>query len=265
MRETLEASQIRYLIFKAKMQNGGVLAVARNVANLAHNLGWISAVPDMHYEHPLGEKILAVVWELILEGVYTPGNGLDQPNLPMLRVTEYGNKCFEAGELTPHDPDGYLARLKTDCPNLDDITLFYVGEALGTFRVSRFVPTTVMIGVAAESILLRLVDSVAAALDTPQKKQKFEQETKDKVAKRQHTEVVARLKAAMSAMPSDIRNVLAPHVDGIYDFIRRYRNDAGHPSGTKIERQECQALLLLFPAYCQTADRVIEWLKQNTI
>jgi hypothetical protein len=66
--------------------------------------------------------------------VYTPGTAMQTPNLPFLPVTEYGRKCFEAGELTAHDPDDYLRRLKAACPSIDDITLLYTGEALDAFR-----------------------------------------------------------------------------------------------------------------------------------
>src|ERR1017187_10173457 len=90
---------------------------------------------------------------------------MQQPNLPFLRVTEYGKKCFEAGELTAHDFDDYLRRLKAACPTIDDITLLYAGEALDTFRAGNHLASAVMIGVAAEKMLLRLVDAVHGALN----------------------------------------------------------------------------------------------------
>src|ERR1039458_3767497 len=97
--------------------------------------GCLHQAPDLHYENPLANKITAVIWERIMEGVHAPGRSMQHPNLPYLRVTEYGQKCFDAGELTAHDPDDYLRRLKTACPTMDEITLLYTGEALDTFRV----------------------------------------------------------------------------------------------------------------------------------
>lgn len=43
------------------------------------------------------------------------------------------------------------------------------------------------------------------------------------------------------------------------------RNDAGHPTGIKIEREEANALLLLFPVYAKTAYGLVSWLKANPI
>jgi len=227
--------------------------------------GYLSAVPDLAYQHPLSEKIVAVVWELIIEGVYTPGSSVQHPNLPAVRVTEYGQKCFDAGELTAHDPDDFLQRLKTACPSIDDITLLYTGGALDAFRVGRHLASTVMIGVAAENMLLRLVGAVYAALNTPQRQSKFERDTKGKKAKTQHDEVSARLRSPATPLPTEIESVLTQHIDGIYDLIRRTRNEAGHPTGKRMERYEAHALLLLFPTYCKTVHDLMGWLSANKI
>jgi len=261
----LDSSIIRHLIFKAKPKGGQVSDIVRTVCDLAVQGGDLQRVPNIEYQNPLADKITAVIWELIIEGVFTPGTGMQHPNLPFLRATEYGLRCFEEGELTPHDPDDYLRRLKSGCPTLDDITLLYLGEALQTFRTGRHLATAVMIGVAAEKMLLRLVDAVADALDTPIKKQKFEQATNGKQAKRLHDEVLARLKSPATALPADLEAILTQQIDGIYDLIRRSRNDAGHPTGKRMERQETQALLLLFPTYCKTASDLMDWLRVSKI
>jgi hypothetical protein len=121
-----------------------------------------------------------------------------------------------------------------------------------------------MIGVAAENMLLRLVDAVKKALNTPQRQAKFEQNTKGKGAKTQHDEVLARLKSA-SALPPEIESVLTQQIDGIYDLIRRTRNEAGHPTSRRMEREETHALLLLFPTYCRTVHELMGWLATNKI
>ena len=57
--------------------------------------------------------------------------------------------------------------------------------------------------------------------------------------------------------------VLTQHIDGIYDLIRRTRNEAGHPTGKRMERYETHALLLLFPTYCKTVHNLTVWLATN--
>ena len=266
MAETLESSTIRHLILTTKLGNGQISDIARNVAYAAVRQGLLSEAPDLHYENPLADKITAVIWELIVEGVYTPGTGMQHPNLPFLRVTDYGVKCFEAGELTAHDPDDYLKRLRTACPSIDETTLLYTEEALDTFRVGKHLAATVMIGVAAENMLFRLVGGVAAALSTLEQKTKFEKETKKgRSAKAQHDEVLKTLRAPGPQIPEELAYLLTQHIDGIYDLIRRTRNEAGHPTGKRLGRDETHALLLLFPTYCKTVHDLIEWLAKNQI
>ena len=158
-----------------------------------------------------------------------------------------------------------MRRLKAACPSIDDVTLLYTGEALDTFRTGNHLATAVMIGVAAENMLLRLVGSVRAALNTPQRQAKFEKDTKGQPAKTQHDQVLARLRSPATSLPPEIKSVLTQHIDGIYDLIRRTRNEAGHPTGKRMERFETHALLLLFPTYCKTVHQVMAWLSTNAI
>lgn len=62
-----------------------------------------------------------------------------------------------------------------------------------------------------------------------------------------------------------LESVLTQQINGIYDLIRRTRNDAGHPTGKRMERDETHALLLLFPTYCKTVHELMEWLGKNQI
>lgn len=264
MAETLESSVIRHLILTTKLGGGQISDIVQNVLTSAVAKGLIREAPDIHYQCPLADKITAVIWELIVEGVYTPGISMQTPNLPFLRVTEYGQKCFEAGELTAHDPDDYLRRLKAACPSIDEITVLYTEEALDTFRAAKYLASAVMIGVAAESMLLRLVDALHAALDTPQQKAKFEKDTKGKYAKTQHDAVLTTLRAPSTSLPAGVKSSLTQYI-ATYDLIRRTRNDAGHPTPKRVERDDTHAVLLLFPTYCKTVHDLMEWLGKNPI
>jgi hypothetical protein len=43
------------------------------------------------------------------------------------------------------------------------------------------------------------------------------------------------------------------------------RNDAGHPTGRDVEREEAFALLQLFPSYCKVSYDVIDCLKTQKL
>jgi hypothetical protein len=197
--------------------------------------------------------------------VYTPGGSVQHPNLAFFRITEYGRRCFDAGELTPHDPDDYLKRLRSMCPIVDSITDLYLEEALGTFRAGRFLSAVVMIGVAAESMWIRLAETVNAALDSAVKQQLFEKETRGGKIKRLHDEVLKRLRQPSTPLPYDLDSMITQHLHGIADLTRQTRNSAGHPTGKRMGRQEALALLLLFPSYCETVCKLMDWLRTNKI
>jgi len=83
--------------------------------------------------------------------------------------------------------------------------------------------------------------------------------------RRSTIEVLVRLKSPSTPLPAEIQSVLTQQIDGIYDLIRRTRNEAGHPTGRRMERDETHALLLLFPTYCKTVHELMEWLATNKI
>jgi hypothetical protein len=263
----MDSSLIRSLIFQCRVLSGTpqLTDVTNEIIDLATRKGVLDKNLSHDEKNLLTERIFEVIWGLVIEGVILPGTSSSNPTFPRLRLTEYGKQCCKAGELTPHDPDGYLNFLRKVCPSVDAVTLLYTGEALDTFRTGRNLASVVMIGVAAENMLLRLVDSVHGALDTPQRQAKFEKDTKGKIAKKQHDEVLARLRSPATPLPGEIEALLTQHVDGIYDLIRRTRNDAGHPTGKRMERYETHALLLLFPTYCKTVHDLMEWLGMNPI
>jgi hypothetical protein len=225
--------------------------------------------PEHYAATVLHKTIWGVVWDLILEGVFAPGNSVgsagSSTELPFLHITDHGKKCFEAGELTPHDPECYLERIRKDSPSIDQTTLLYLGEALQTFRFGNHLATAVMVGVAAENVLLKLVDAVKVALDTPARQAKFNLAPNGKKAKILHDEVLGRLKSPINPIPATVNSVMDRHLNGVFDLIRETRNDAGHPTGRRMERSETHALLLLFPVYCKTAHELMTWLVTNKI
>jgi hypothetical protein len=77
--ETLESNVIRHLILKAKLtgddpsSNFQIASIVQTVVNMAVEKHLLTEMPRLDYSNPLADKITAVIWELIIEGVYTPG------------------------------------------------------------------------------------------------------------------------------------------------------------------------------------------------
>jgi len=224
------------------------------------------------YEIPsyISDAVRGVIWELIIQGIVIPGTGIGSgagsPELPFFQVTEWGKKCLESGEFTPYDTGKYIERLKAKVPYVGSTALLYLTESLSCFRGASYLGSAIMLGVAAETVLLSLRDAIHAALDTQAKKDKFTADTSGRPAKRIYDEVRKRLDPLIRKISGDLsKEDITAEIAGIFDLIRKTRNEVGHPTGRKIEREEAFALLQLFPSYCNISYEVIRWLNGKSI
>lgn len=218
----------------------------------------------------ISDAVRGVIWELIIQGIVIPGTGIGSgagsPELPHFQVTEWGKKCLASGEFTPYDTGKYIERLKMKVQHVGSTVILYLTESLTCFRGASYLGSAVMLGVAAETVLLSLRDAVHAALDTQAKKVRFAADTDGRPAKRIYDEVRKRLDPLMRQISDDLgKEDITAELTGIFDLIRKTRNEVGHPTGRKVEREEAFALLQLFPSYCDAGYAVIAWLNGKQV
>lgn len=213
------------------------------------------------------DAIRECVWSLIIQGIVVPGisNDAYNANLPWIQVTEWGKACLEKGEYMPYETSLFLARLKKEIPNLDSNVELYLKEALNSFRSGNYLAVAVMTGVAAERILIVLRDAIHAAIQQDDGKKKFIDRTENQIAKRIYEAVSAKIDPVREQLPAPLQDSIGTELDGIFNEIRRTRNDAGHPTGRVIERGEAYALLQLFPVYAKSAYALLRWLNENKL
>ena len=151
-------------------------------------------------------------------------------------------------------------------PQVEAAVVLYLTESLNGFRGASYLGSAVMLGVSAETLLLSLRDALHAALDTPTKQVKFSADTEGRPAKRIYDEIRKRLDPSMQKISNDLgKEDITAELTGIFDMIRKTRNEAGHPTGRKVEREEAFALLQLFRLYCDAGYAVIQWLGSNPV
>jgi hypothetical protein len=214
----------------------------------------------------LADLIREITWALAIQGIIVPGiDNRTQTNLPWLHVTEYGKRCLASGEFLPHDVQRYLERLREEVSTLDSVALMYLTESLQCFRSGNYLASGFMLGVAAERGVLVLSEAVAQAIADPGRKAKFEGDIRARPIKKVHKAVWNKIDPIMEQLPPRLADIIPVQLDGIYQLIRQNRNDAGHPTGRVIGREEANALLQLFPTYVRTVYTLIGWLSQNRI
>jgi hypothetical protein len=111
-----------------------------------------------------------ILWELISQGLLIPGTGLGGgvhgPNLPHFRITDYGRQVLAAGKIIPHDPTSNLTELGHAGPFcVDHVSMGYVQEALLCFNRGCYTAAVLLLGIAAEAVVLKLCEHCAASTD----------------------------------------------------------------------------------------------------
>jgi hypothetical protein len=123
----------------------------------------------------------------------------------------------------------------------------------------------VMTGVASERILVVLRDAILGAINQDERRKKLLEATENQTAKRIYEEISKKIDPIREQLPPGLQESIGSELEAIFQHVRRTRNDAGHPTGRIIEREEAYALLQLFPVYAKSCYSLIEWLKANQI
>jgi len=213
------------------------------------------------------DAVREVMWSLVIQGIIVPGIDKSSNNagFPFFQITEWGKECLAVGEYVPYDTGQYMRQLRSDIAALDSTVDCYLIEALNCFRSGTHLSCAVMTGVASERVLLHLRDEIRKALQPDDRKQRFDSDTSGKVIKRVYKEIWKRLDPNLERLPENLRASVGTELAGIFELIRKTRNDAGHPTGRSIRKEEAFALLQLFPPYAKTVYALIEWLQANSL
>lgn len=221
------------------------------------------------YDQKVRGKIQSILWDLTIEGAIRPGSTDGSSNFfPDFHVTEYGNQIIKNEPEGPYDPDGYLKRI-AQIQELDTIILTYLEESLKAFRIGCLLSSTVTLGCASEKALSLLIEAYTNSISDTSQRENFQKRIAGMTfIQKKFEEFDNKLKGQILArqdLPKDIKENLENELKGIFSVIRRYRNDAGHPTGLTITRDEAYANLYVFPTYLRKVYKLINWLKNQTI
>jgi hypothetical protein len=148
----------------------------------------------------------------------------------------------------PHDPDGYLAEIRgvgNTC--VDAVAIGYIEKALCCFARGCYTASVLLLGVAAEAVVLKACELIVDASADPTVRKSYD--NLPDVVKQKHRWLVERY----NALPAKVRRGVLP--DGLdvtltsaFDLIRRQRNDLGHPQTVPpaIERQHAFVFFQVF-------------------
>lgn len=191
--------------------------------------------------------IMEELYRLLLGGILRPGHD-DSFEFPWFTVTEWGMGALEAEGPPVYDPESYDDHVRREVPALSDVALLYLSEAVAAFNLNRTLSSAVMLGVAAEAVLVHLIETFATsshATNGPKLQKSLERAPISQT----YEEFLKQLD--VSALPSDLQRDLEVYLGNVLNYIRMTRNEAGHPTGIAVERSVIEAQLRAFEGYAR--------------
>jgi hypothetical protein len=186
-----------------------------------------------------------VFWELFRQGIITLGTENDPGQAyPWFRLSSFGQQLIENKDVYFfHDLSSYERLIRENIPDIDELTLFYLKEAMQTFIVGCRLSSAVMLGVALEYSLDMLYDTIN---QNGTYASHFQSVSKEKTLLQKFNKFKQKLNEKKQDLPKEIKGDLDTNLDMIVSLIRNYRNESGHPSGKILSREQCYVNLQLF-------------------
>lgn len=203
-----------------------------------------------------------IVWDLIIERVLAIGINKANANWPFLRLTEYGKSLAASGEnVIIHDVDGMVGLLKANVPQCDSTIVTYFTECLETYRINSLLASSVMLGCAAEKLISVLFDGYLTWLKrvASDKEYKNIKAAESRHIARKFEELTSSIKSHKADIPAELLSDYDLTVNSIFTIIRKNRNDAGHPTGKRISREELQLMAYVFIEHCKQVYSLIDY------
>ena len=126
-----------------------------------------------------------ILWQLFIQGVITPGINESNPDFPWFRLTAYGEKVLQEERFIPHDPSGYLSEISTLAESVvGDSAIKYLEESLRCYTSGCHISSVLLLGIAAEAVLLNLCEALQKTIEDPKDRENFE---KLKFIKQKHS------------------------------------------------------------------------------
>jgi len=211
------------------------------------------------------DRITSLLWELVNQNILYPiiNNG----NIAY-GLSEYGKRVAKSMAPIPHDPDGYLALLKKNIPQIDNVVYRYVQESIYTYNMNLLLSSMTSIGCAAEKSLLLLIEAFSNYIPRENEQKSFLTKTKDRFVKTQFEIFRKSLdgyKGNIEKENKDLTDGIDIVISGLYELLRQNRNSTGHPTGKEINREEVFACLQVFIPYCKRVYDLIDYFNAKAL
>lgn len=215
-----------------------------------------------------GILVSEIIWDLIIQRVLTIGLDTINAQWPFLRLTEYGKKVVnQTDAVIIYDIDGMCERLVRYVPNIDADIKKYFYECLNTYRIDAIFASSVMLGCCAEKGVYILFDSYLEWLhrNFSEKEYKNLSRYQESNIARKFEELTNSIKGHKADISKELFDKYDLMINSIFTLIRNNRNDAGHPIGKTIDRDELHSMIYVFINHCKKIYEFIDFFNTHNI
>lgn len=206
----------------------------------------------------IDDRAILTQWsELFRTGL--PAWGLDLMNVdpPHFHVTERGQQAIAHIARDPANPAAYLRHLYSFV-TLSEVADSYLRESLDCYVDGRFRASAVMVGCAAESVILTLRDTTVMKLRVLHKPvPKLIEDWRIKVISDRLYEF---FQSHAKSFSRELKEPFEAYWSAFAQQIRAVRNEVGHPSSINaVTPDTVHASLLVFPELARLAKGLADW------
>jgi len=233
---------------RPNLQQVSVLETAARALGITQN-------PDL-------EQALLTQWhDLFRTGLLAWGLNLSNPNPPFFHLTGRGRRALSNATRDPSNPAGYLRHLSSIAA-LAPIAMSYLTEGLDCYVDGLFKASAVMVGCAAESVILDLRDLTVQKLTALNRT--VPASLNDWRIKTVSDSLRSFFEGHSRTFNRELREPFEAYWAAFAQQIRASRNDAGHPvSVDPVTPDTVHASLLIFPELARLANRLSDWVRDD--
>lgn len=198
---------------------------------------------------PSSDQINQTLWSFVGKGLVYIDIWQHAPENWEWQLTNAGVQSAKDERFNPDDPERYLARLRSSIPDLSDLVLIYVEESVHCYNHERYLASAVMIGAASEAAFLEMAQASINWLESSGAKLQEILNNPRQPYVVKFREFRKRIESRKNDLPDSLKDGMDLTFNSILDLLRENRNDAGHPTGRIILREDQYISLQMFSRY----------------
>lgn len=198
---------------------------------------------------PSPDLITQTLWSLLGRGLVYIDIWQPAPENWSWELTNAGTESAKDEQFNPDDPERYLLRLRSNISNIADVVYMYTAEAVRCYTHECYLASAVMLGVASEAAFLEMAQASVNWLQSSGKKLQEILDNPRQPYVKKFEEFRKRIEPRKSELPDELADGMSLTFDSVLDLLRISRNEAGHPTGKPISRDDQYISLQMFGRY----------------